>query len=119
MNEANGNATYEKGTYFEVFTINEFVQDRQVKNAWMKIGVAFPNQDGSFNIKLRALPITDLKTGTANLHMRLPRPKEDKEDYENGQATSSDTYNHNNADTQEYDDSDYIYDPSDPRKGDL
>lgn len=95
MHEVNGNTTpmYEKGTYLEVFTTSEYVQDKQVKTAWIKVGVAFPNQDGSFNIKLRALPITDPKTGTANLHMRLPRPKEDG---------------------QEADDSEYMYDPSDP-----
>lgn len=103
----------EKAKYYDVFTISEFVQDRQVKTAWTKVGIAFVNQDGSFNIRLRALPITDLKTGTANLHMRLPRLKED---YANKQELNddSDMCNYNNSDTQEENDSEYMYDPTDP-----
>lgn len=57
--------------YYDVFSIHEYVQDKQVKTAWTRLGAAFTNRDGSFNLRLRALPLTDPKTGTANLHMRL------------------------------------------------
>lgn len=68
--------TENQGTYYEVFALHEYVQEKQIKTAWIRVGAAFPNSDGSFNLRLRALPITDPKTGTANLHMRLPRPRD-------------------------------------------
>lgn len=66
----------EKKIYYEVFSIQEFVHDKQIKNRWNNIGSAFPNQDGSFNLSLHLLPLPDPKTGNLKLHMRLPKPKE-------------------------------------------
>jgi hypothetical protein len=62
---------------FDVLTTAEYVQDKQIKTYWTKVGSAFENADGSFNLSLRALPLTDPKTGTAKLHMRLPLPPRD------------------------------------------
>lgn len=40
---------------------------------WLRIGIAFPNRDGSFNIRLDALPVT------ATLHVRDFPPREGEE----------------------------------------
>lgn len=67
---------------YDVFSIHEFISDKQIKTAWTRLGVAFLNKDGSFNLRLRALPLTDPKTGTANLHMRLHVDNVDREEGE-------------------------------------
>lgn len=69
---------------FEVFTIRDYMQDRQQKSQWTKVGVAFENNDGSWNLRLHALPLTDPKTGLAHLHMRPPQPKNDVFQHANG-----------------------------------
>lgn len=78
---------------FEVFTIRDYMQDRQQKSQWTRVGVAFENQDGSWNLRLHALPLTNPKTGLADLHMRLPRPKE--EGNETDMATADNFTPHN------------------------
>ena len=65
-----------KVQYYEVFSISEYVREGEAKSAWIRVGAAFQNRDGSFNLRLRALPLADPKTGMANLHMRLHQPKE-------------------------------------------
>lgn len=65
----------EKSRRFEVFTIREYTQERQIKTHWTKIGAAFENSDGSWNLRLHALPLANPKTGLADLHMREPRPQ--------------------------------------------
>lgn len=74
--------------HYEVFTIREYIQDRQQKSQWTRVGVAFENKDGSYNIRLHALPVTNPKSGFAELHMRLPRTKEEQNegDSAHGQA---------------------------------
>lgn len=47
---------------------------------WLRIGTGFPNRDGSFNIKLDALPTN----GT--LHMRDPLPADELRGRSNDQA---------------------------------
>ena len=64
---------------FDVFTIREYTQDKQIKTQWTRVGVAFENSDGSWNLRLHALPLANPKTGLAELHMREPRPKEEQE----------------------------------------
>ena len=61
---------------FDVFTIREYEYQKQIKSQWSKLGVAFENSDGSWNLRLHALPLPDPKTGLAHLHMRPPRPRE-------------------------------------------
>lgn len=38
-------------------TVYVITQNKEGKNFWHKIGVAFENRDGSLNVKLHALPI--------------------------------------------------------------
>ena len=64
-----------KVPHYDLFSISEYTLDGEVKRAWIRLGVAFQNRDGSFNLRLRAMPLTDPKTGMANLHMRLPQAK--------------------------------------------
>ncbi|WCB45683.1 type IV pilus twitching motility protein PilT [Nitratidesulfovibrio vulgaris] len=61
---------------YDVFSITEYTHQGETKHNWLPVGVAFVNRDGSFNLRLRAMPLTDPKTGTANLHMRLKLPKQ-------------------------------------------
>ncbi|SBW08106.1 conserved hypothetical protein [uncultured delta proteobacterium] len=64
-----------KRPYYEVFSITEYSKDGETRAAWLRMGAAFQNKDGSFNLLLRAFPLPDPKTGMARLHMRLPQPK--------------------------------------------
>ena len=68
-----------KTPHYEVFSISEYVRDGEHKSVWLRVGAAFINKDGSFNLRLRAMPLTDPKTGTANLHMRLRVPRQNGE----------------------------------------
>lgn len=71
--------------HMEVYSIREYTQDKQLKNHWTRLGVAFENKDGSWNLRLHALPVTNPKSGLAELHMREPRPAAPP-DQEAGQA---------------------------------
>ena len=73
---------------FDVFTIREYEYQKQIKSQGSKLGVAFENSDGSWNLRLHALPLPDPKTGLAHLHMRPPRPKEELEDNDHESAAS-------------------------------
>lgn len=75
MNRMETTMEKEKSRRFEVFCIREYTQDRQIKALWTKLGTAFENSDGSWNLRLHALPLTNPKTGLAELHMREPRPQ--------------------------------------------
>lgn len=59
-------------TYKEVFAI---IPGRNDKNHWTRIGVAFPNKDGSLNLKLDLLPTDFAKT---TIQIRDPRPRDDE-----------------------------------------
>lgn len=72
---------------FDVYVIRDYMQDKQQKSQWTRVGVAFENSDGSWNLRLHALPLTDPKTGLAHLHMRPPRPREDAKGEEAGDVT--------------------------------
>lgn len=63
-----------KSCRFDVFTIHEYTHDRQIRNRWTRVGSAFENSDGSWNLRLWALPVANPKSGLAELHMRAPRP---------------------------------------------
>lgn len=69
--------TQEKSRRFELFTMHEYIQDRQVRTSWLRIGTGWKNRKDEFLIRLNALPVTNPKTGTADLYMRLPRPREE------------------------------------------
>ena len=53
--------------YKEVFVVEE-VPGRRAR--WTKVGVAFENRDGSWNLRLSAVPVAGNK-----LHIRDPEPK--------------------------------------------
>ena len=72
----------EKKRPYGVFLITEYTRDGETKAQWLRIGAAFQNRDGSFNLLLRALPLPDPKTGLTRLHMRPP--KTDAPDEEDG-----------------------------------
>lgn len=44
---------------------------REAKSFWTKVGVAFENRDGSWNLELSAIPVS------GRLQMRDPSPKRD------------------------------------------
>lgn len=54
----------------EVFTVSEYTKDGEKKSRWTKVGVAFPNKDGSLSVLLEALPVN------GRLQIRDPRPKD-------------------------------------------
>ncbi len=73
---------HEKKRSYGVFTVRKYSKDGKTRSHWLRIGTGFQNSDGSFNLRLRALPLPDPQSGLAGLHMRLPRPKPDEQ--ENG-----------------------------------
>ena len=54
----------------EVFTI---IETDGSKARWTKVGVAFVNRDGSFNVKLDALPVN----GTLHIRPRQSKQRQD------------------------------------------
>jgi hypothetical protein len=54
------------------------VTQRGTNKYWTRIGVAFVNRDGSFNVKLEAVPVS------GEIHVRDYVPREDREDREEG-----------------------------------
>src|SRR5689334_6639471 len=62
---------HEKKSYKVVYTIVE--KKGQQKPFWTRIGVAFTNRDGSFNVHLDAVPIN------GQLHIRDPKELTDEE----------------------------------------
>ncbi len=61
----------ENGTrsFKEVFTVVDRAGD---KAFWVRVGTAFVNRDGSFNVKLDALPVN----GTLQIRDPLPRDEQ-------------------------------------------
>jgi hypothetical protein len=66
--EGDGDGGGQKRRYKEVWLVED---RREGKSIWTRVGVAFENADGSFNIKLSALPI-----GGGRLNMRDPMERE-------------------------------------------
>lgn len=62
-----------KLSYYAVYSITGYHREEEVKHAWLRVGAAFINKDGSFNPLLRALPLSDPRIGLVRLHMRLPK----------------------------------------------
>jgi hypothetical protein len=58
----------QKRRYKEVWLVED---RREGKSIWTRVGVAFENADGSFNIRLSALPI-----GGGRLNMRDPMERD-------------------------------------------
>lgn len=79
----------EKSRRFDVFSIREYVAGKEIKTSWTRVGAAFENRDGSWNLRLHALPLPNPKTGLAELHMREPRPA--APDGDHGVSAATDT----------------------------
>lgn len=70
----------EKKVRYDVLTAREYQQGGDTKVAWTRIGVGWPANDGEgMTIYLSALPLTDPKTGTANLYCKLHKEDERSE----------------------------------------
>jgi hypothetical protein len=57
-----------------VYAVKKFEQGGEQKDFWARIGVAFPNKLGGFNLKLELLPLVG-----QDLVMLPPRSKEDRD----------------------------------------
>ncbi len=59
-------------TRFTAYTVREFERNGEAERDWMRIGVAFPHEDGKgFNLTLHATPID------GKVVVRLFEPKEE------------------------------------------
>ena len=56
------------------------ITQRGTQKYWTRIGTAFVNRDGSFNVKLEAVPVS------GEIHVRDYVPREDREDREEPHA---------------------------------
>lgn len=55
----------------DVFAIIQKQDDKKGKPFWQKIGVAFPNKDGSLNVLLNCIPLD------GRLHIRDAKAKDE------------------------------------------
>lgn len=62
---------------FDVFSIREYRSGNEMRKHWLKVGMAFENRDGSWNLRLEASPLPNRDSGLIELHMRPPRPREE------------------------------------------
>ena len=62
---------------FDVFQIRDYRVGREIRTQWTRLGAAWLNRDGSYNIQLHALPLPDPDSGLAKLHMRKDVPRDD------------------------------------------
>ncbi len=60
----------------DVFSIREYRIGNEMKKRWLKVGTAFENRDGSWNVRLEACPLPSRESGLIELHMRSPRQDE-------------------------------------------
>ena len=59
-------------TRFTAYTVRDFERNGETEHDWMRIGVAFPHEDGKgFNLALHATPVD------GKVVLRLFEPKED------------------------------------------
>jgi len=77
---------HEKSGYKVVYTIVERRKDE--KSFWTRIGVAFVNRDGSWNVHLDAVPVN------GKLHIRDPKTPEERAAFRSGGAGASNGNGH-------------------------
>lgn len=68
-----------------VFSVRNYTKDGRPRQHWLRIGMAFPNKDGSFNISLWASPLPDRTNNVLRLYVRPIKHKDD------GNQTSQNT----------------------------
>ena len=71
-----------------VFTVIERIDGESKRSFWVRIGAAFVNRDGSYTLKLDALPVNGM------LHVRDERTREEwaRRDAANGNAAGGRTH---------------------------
>lgn len=62
---------------YDVLSVREYRAGQEIRTQWARMGSAWPNRDGSFNLQLFAMPVPDKDTGLIKLHMRKYEPRED------------------------------------------
>lgn len=62
---------------YDVLSVREYRSGQEIKAHWARMGSAWPNRDGSFNLQLFAVPVPDKDTGLIKLHMRKYEPREE------------------------------------------
>lgn len=69
--------TNERKERYDVLSVREYRSGQEIKAQWSRMGSAWPNRDGSFNLQLFAMPVPDKDTGLIKLHMRKYEPREE------------------------------------------
>jgi hypothetical protein len=60
------------GTRYTAYTVRDFERNGEAGSDWMRIGVAFPHDDGKvFNLSLQAVPVD------GKVVLRLHEPKDE------------------------------------------
>lgn len=67
---------------YDVLAVRKFkTRDGEEKSSWTNIGVAFAQRDGKgFSINLHCVPVPDKDSGEVRLVMRVPMPREDRQE---------------------------------------
>lgn len=73
---------------YDVLSVREYRSGQEIKTQWARMGSAWPNRDGSFNLQLFAVPVPDKDTGLIKLHMRKYEPREEATGGNGGNAPS-------------------------------
>jgi hypothetical protein len=75
-----------------VYTVIDRIDGEGKRSFWVRIGAAFVNRDGSFNVKLDALPVN------GSLHIREWPVREDWRSRESSTAPAAGNANNTHAD---------------------
>lgn len=78
--------TNERKERYDVLSVREYRSGQEIKTQWSRMGSAWPNRDGSFNLQLFGVPVPDKDTGLIKLHMRKYEPREEAPSGNGGNA---------------------------------
>jgi hypothetical protein len=67
---------------YDVLAVRKYkTRDGEEKSSWTPVGVAFSQRDGKgFSINLHCVPVPDKESGEVRLVMRVPMPREDRQE---------------------------------------
>lgn len=71
---------------YDVLSVREYRSGQEIKTQWARMGSAWPNRDGSFNLQLFGVPVPDKDTGLIKLHMRKYEPRDESPGGSGGNA---------------------------------
>lgn len=63
---------------FDALAAHEYEHDGETRTAWLRVGRAFPNANGGFTVRLRAVPAAT--NGEVVVIVKKRDPKDDKHD---------------------------------------